>query len=181
MVERNEQKAEITYQYFKDINIRMRTDLHYKVLLRYKLWQDKKRKKRMEAEAKKLNAKKTNKYGNKIKKAGTTVKLINAITKPVSKLNPSTTSVTSAPVNGGGSEQNLSPTKTDEGSEHALHTSQTLKVPNQNDMDATHKSILPGLSQQADVIEEGDPELENTNSKDGEDDQMNMTMRTDMD
>jgi len=85
----------------------MRTDLHYKVLLRYKLWQDKKRKKRMEAEAKKLNAKKTNKYGNKFKKAGTTVKTVNAITKAVSKPNPSSTSVTSASANGGGSEPAL--------------------------------------------------------------------------
>lgn len=107
MVERNEQKAEITYQYFRDINIRMRTDLHYKVLLRYKLWQDKKRKKRMEAEAKKLNAKKTNKYGTKFKKAGTTVKTVNAITKAVSKPNQSPTSVTSAPANGGSSEPAL--------------------------------------------------------------------------
>ena len=85
----------------------MRTDLHYKVLLRYKIWQDKKRKKRMEAEAKKLNAKKTNKYGNKFKKAGTTVKAVNAISKPVSKPAPSTTSANSSPVNVGGSEPAL--------------------------------------------------------------------------
>jgi hypothetical protein len=74
----------------------MRTDLHYKVLLRYKLWQAKKRKKRMETEARKLAAKKTNKYGTKFKKATTTVKTVNAISKPVSKPTPSTTSVASS-------------------------------------------------------------------------------------
>ena len=61
----------------------------------------------MEAEAKKLNAKKTNKYGTKFKKAGTTVKTVNAITKPVSKAAPSTTSATSAPANGGASDPAL--------------------------------------------------------------------------
>lgn len=96
----------------------MRTDLAYKVLLRYKLWQAKKRKKRMEAEARKLNAKKTNKYGNKIKKAGTTIKAVNAM-KPASKA-PSTTTATSA------SSANTVPAPTNE---PVLQKNQTEKAP----------------------------------------------------
>ena len=114
MIERNEQKAEITYQYFKDIDVRMRTDLHYKLMLRYKIWQNKMRIKRMKAAEKKEADKKKNKYGSKFKKAGTTVKTVNAITKPVSKAAPSTTSVASAQSSA---------------TEPQLQTSQTLKLP----------------------------------------------------
>lgn len=82
LADRNQQKMELNFEYFDKIRHEMQFDAVIKIGYQYKRYQAKKRKKRMDAEARKLAAKGKNKYGvpNKttFKKAGTVVKNVTA-------------------------------------------------------------------------------------------------------